>query len=356
MKVMFVAMGGGGQALDVAQLLNVLVPKMEVLFVGPKGFEFKDILSLQVRFLPKKYPFLWKLELVSHILKSRPQILHVYWPGFGWTTVFVFLLCRLLGIKTVWTAPNVVAHERRFILTVYFRAVYKFVDRIIVYSQQNKNMMLREFRVDREKIKIVPYGNLIILDQGRYTKEEARKVLGIKSKHVIGHIGLVRPYKGINILYDVFKGMNQDVCLLMVGPWFTATELLMEMQSDKRVKLINRYIPEKEIEMYFRACDVIVAPYIHFEGYSSLIVAAFGFGIPVVATNVGSLPDLVEDGVTGRLVNPDVGGVKRGLEDLLNNPEKQKEMSKNARHIVESRLSWKKIEEKVLEIYGELLS
>jgi len=81
-------------------------------------------------------------------------------------------------------------------------------------------------------------------------------------------------------------------------------EAIAELGSGERVRLIDRYVPNEDVEMYFKACDLVVLPYLT-ATQSGVVQTAFSFGKPVVVTRVGGLPDVVTDGETGYVVPPD---------------------------------------------------
>ena len=83
----------------------------------------------------------------------------------------------------------------------------------------------------------------------------------------------------------------------------------VDSEEDKKacgsaINVYDGYIPDKEVEKFFAACDVVVLPYIS-ATQSGIVQIAYGFDKPVIATNVGGLPDVVTDGKTGFLIKPE---------------------------------------------------
>ena len=98
-----------------------------------------------------------------------------------------------------------------------------------------------------------------------------------------------------------------EVTLLVVGEFWRDKDKYLRLIKDKNVEsagvVVDKYVPNEEIGSYFIAADLVVQPYISATG-SGVIQAAFGFNKPVIATTVGSLPEVIEDGKTGYLVRP----------------------------------------------------
>jgi D-inositol-3-phosphate glycosyltransferase len=128
------------------------------------------------------------------------------------------------------------------------------------------------------------------------SRSEARQRLGL-SGNVALFFGHIRPFKGLDIALEAWKQV--DATLVVAGePWWDAK---YEPQTNVRFDL--RFIPDAEIATYFAAADVVLAPY-RSEAQSGVALTAFHFARPVIATDVGGLPDMI-DGRNGILVPPE---------------------------------------------------
>jgi len=130
---------------------------------------------------------------------------------------------------------------------------------------------------------------------------------------------LVRPYKGLEELLDALPAVRTRVPLhtLVVGEfWIPEQPIRARIQKlglTPHVTIVNRYVPNEDLDLYFAAADVVVLPYLA-ATQSGVVQLAFGFGKPVITTAVGGLPDAVADGETGLLVPP---GDRAALADAL---------------------------------------
>ena len=144
------------------------------------------------------------------------------------------------------------------------------------------------------------------------SKEEARKRLEITQKEkVLLFFGYVREYKGLRYLLramPLISAEEKTIRLLVVGEFGTDRneyqQLIEELGVQTRVIVVDCYTPDREVEKYFAASDLVVLPYVS-ATQSGIVQVAYGFTKPVVVTDVGGLPDVVEDGKTGYVVEPE---------------------------------------------------
>ena len=137
------------------------------------------------------------------------------------------------------------------------------------------------------------------------SREDARKTLGL-SGNVALFFGHVRPFKGLDLALCAWRGLEQDVTLVVAGEaWWKGEEEYRALAAGlTNVRFDFRFIPDSEIATYFAACDVVLAPY-RIEAQSGVALTAFHFARPVIATTVGGLPEIIDEGSNGMLVAPE---------------------------------------------------
>jgi glycosyltransferase involved in cell wall biosynthesis len=137
------------------------------------------------------------------------------------------------------------------------------------------------------------------------SRDDARNTLGL-SGNVALFFGHVRPFKGLDIALRAWRELRADVTLLVAGEaWWKGEEEYRALAAGlANVRLEFRFIPDSEIATYFAAADVVLAPY-RIEAQSGVALTAFHFSRPVIATTVGGLPEIIEQGVNGILVPPE---------------------------------------------------
>jgi len=137
------------------------------------------------------------------------------------------------------------------------------------------------------------------------SRDDARRQLGL-SGNVALFFGHVRPFKGLDLALRAWRQLQTEVTLVVAGEaWWKGEEEYRELARGlANVRLEFRFIPDAEIATYFAACDVVLAPY-RIEAQSGVALTAFHFARPVIATRVGGLPEIIEEGVNGMLVAPE---------------------------------------------------
>lgn len=134
------------------------------------------------------------------------------------------------------------------------------------------------------------------------SRADARKQLGLKG-NVALFFGHVRPFKGLDIALRAWPELKSDVTLVVAGEawWKSEDDYRRLAKGLDNIRFDFRFIPDAEIATYFAAADVILAPY-RIEAQSGVALTAFHFARPVIATRVGGLPEIIEEGRNGMLV------------------------------------------------------
>ena len=150
------------------------------------------------------------------------------------------------------------------------------------------------------------------------SREDARRQLGIEAPHVALFFGHIRPFKGLDLVLRAWWDVRPDVLLLVAGEaWWSAEQLYRKLATGlPNVRFEFRYITDAEVATYFAATDVVVAAYRQ-EAQSGVALTSFHFGRPVIASNVGGLPEIVDD-TNGMLVPPeDPAAVARAMNEFF---------------------------------------
>lgn len=219
---------------------------------------------------------------------------------------------RLLLCHNVWD------HETGPLRAALTRTVLRRADRLVVQNARAEAELRVEF--PEKPVAVLPHPSeprAILSDRA-----EARARLGVPADvPVFLFSGILRPYKGWDLLLDAFRQLRREVpsaLLVLAGePWGDAEALRAaaaapvtvkralsgEVARFSNVRMELRYLPEDERALWFAASDAVVCPYRHATG-SGIAADALAHGRPVIGTRVDGLLDVVEEGVSGLLVPP----------------------------------------------------
>jgi len=243
--------------------------------------------------------------------------------------------------------PNPHLGERNsYILKLFILSTacqLKKVDRIIVHG----NSMLEELKkqnISPEKIYVVPHGDYQFFTEYPSSNEIDNSVL---------FFGRIKLYKGIDYLIQAEPLISQvftNYKFVIAGEG-NLSKYSKYIEYNKRFEIINRYIDDSEVSYFFNKCKVVVLPYVD-ASQSGIIPIAYAFKKPVVATNVGSIPEVVEDGITGFLVPPkNSKALAEAITKILMDDKLGMKMGENGYIKMKKELSWNTIADKTIEVY-----
>jgi len=370
--------GGDDRSYALGLTESLTLKGVRVEFIGSDNLDAPELrLNSRVRFLNLRGDQtesvslsrkiqrlgLYYLRLVRYAAAARPRIFHILWNNkfefFDRTLLMLYY--RMCGRRVLLTAHNVNAAARdgrdsvanRFSL----RMQYRLCDHIFVHTERMEADLRRDFGVAADKISVIPFGINNTAPNTALTRSEARARLGVaESAKVPLFFGQIAPYKGLEYLAAAVPELVQshpDFTLLVAGKpkkghedyWHGVQRQLAPFIAKERVLTRIEHIPDSDIEVYFKAADVLVIPYTHIF-QSGVPFLAYSFGLPVVVTDVGALKDDVIEGETGFVCEPrNPVSLAKVLKQFFGS-----ELYKNAEHnrvriaqIANERHSWQKV-------------
>jgi glycosyltransferase involved in cell wall biosynthesis len=360
--------GTGGITQYTYKLCNALEEnEVETVLVTAQEYELDSLerkFKIIKLFGKAKIPFLNILRLFKLIRKENSDVIHFQWtitPRFD--PIYIKFLRTFFKGKIVYTAHNVLPHEPKPEDRHIYGKIYKHVDRIIVHSENNKNELIEIFDIDSSKISVIPLGNYIFpLIEKDIPKECAKEKLGIlHDEKAVLFFGYIREYKGLDYLIRSFKEVRKNIKskLVIAGPsddfsYYSSLISQLNLKDDIILDLNYISVLSDKLSYYFTATDAVVLPYI--KTYQSAVIQiAYAFGKPVIATNTGSLPEVIEDGKSGYIIPPEnEKALTESIVRLLSDDTKIQEMGEYARKLAETKFSWDNIAKKTKELYEGL--
>jgi glycosyltransferase involved in cell wall biosynthesis len=180
--------------------------------------------------------------------------------------------------------------------------------------------------------------------------------LGAVEAPVILAFGLVRPYKGTDVLLDAFSRIEGAELWIAGMPRMPMDELRdLADRAPGTVRFVDRFIPDAEIPAFMRRADLVVLPYRNIE-QSGVLYTALAFGRPLVLSSVGGFPEIAERGAARLFPPGDPDALAEVLRELLADPGASEALGVAAAHEAATTYSWDRIGEATMELYRELLA
>ena len=330
----------------------------ELLFPGKTQFVTADDEAVPIEsdsLLDTANPFTY-ISTYRAIRDWKPDVLIVrYWmsyfaPSLGYITRRMKKHCKVISIL-----DNVVPHEQRIFdtpLTKYF------------LTGSTGHITLCE-AVSKDLLRLKEDARYTVIQHPLYShfgkkkeRSEVENKLGLKpGKKNILFFGLIRKYKGLDILLEAFDKLPEDYQLIIAGePYgsFAPYQEIIDRSSGKeRIIKVLKYIKDSEVTDYFSAADLAVLPY-RSATQSGISSVAYHFEVPMIVTDVGGLKETIGDKGTGLVVDEGTPeAIRMEIERYFSDPSIAEECIANIR-MEKERLSWKGFAERLIGFIGEI--
>lgn len=232
------------------------------------------------------------------LIAARPDAVLITWWTFFLAPCLRVISSRLrrAGIPTVFLCHNVQDHESAWWKRTLTRQTLATTSRFLTHSRADAATLRKLFPDARITTFPHPVFDMV---------PGPRQPLPRRGRTELLFFGLIRQYKGLDILVKAMEQLrHEDIWLTIAGEWWIKNaQLRQRIQRLERVEVIDRFLPDTEAADRFARADAVLLPYHNASG-TGVIPLAYHYGKPVIATRVGGLPDVVEDGVSGFLVPP----------------------------------------------------
>ena len=265
-------------------------------------------------------------------------------------------ICKLCGVKIVWTIHNVTSHERpySFFEKVVTKLLFIFCDKVTALNNHIK-----------EKItEIYGFSDMALMRQGLYegcyantmTRTEARQWLGLSDDDfVLVFLGVVEEYKGIDVAMQAMDEVADDSVKLVVAGRLDrdtayGAKVYESASRNKNIILFDNFIPDDEVQIYFKAADYSIYPYRR-TGNSGPLYITLAFGIPTIIRGAGGNPEVValNPNVAILIGQPEKGEIAQAIRKARSTEVEDREFN-----VFREQLSWKSLEKEILQVFDEL--
>lgn len=242
-------------------------------------------------------------------LSLRGDIVHAQW----WTAVLapvfftILMISRLRGKKTIITVHNVEPHEESLVSQLLNRIIVRMGDELIVHSNSNREKMFSQIGGPRKPVHVIPHIPFSSAQNGtpESYRTSVRHELGLgENSELILFFGNIREYKGLDILLNAVPEVlreRPDAMFLVAGQpwedWDKYDHIIKTRGIENNVKTDLRYLPFNELHGYIVGSDLVVFPFKKLDSASGTVIMARSLGKPVVASDLGCIADLEDEGV-----------------------------------------------------------
>ena len=268
-----------------------------------------DMLAYQWRLL--RWTVVRKPSIVHVVGLTQPPLLMGIADG---------LIFRAFSGRYVLTIHNLLPHDRRsFWLKGMFRLTYAIAHNLVVHTRLMKDKLITDFGIRSERIAVMEHG-IEPIEEMPVVRPTARIE---DERPCLLLFGSLSPYKGIDLLFDALDLLPTPVRLVVAGSGRNNDFIAAIQARASRVRAVHdlrwdiRFIPESEMPALFLAADILVLPYKDID-QSGVLFQALRFGVPVVATRVGSMAHYIAPEI-GELSDPgDARAFCEALQRMIN--------------------------------------
>jgi glycosyltransferase involved in cell wall biosynthesis len=291
------------------------------------------------------------LKLVEHVpsmLAYRARAREADVVHFQWLAVQqldLHLLPR--GRPLVLTAHDILPREPRAGQRRAQARLYERFDAVVVHSEHGRERLTAELGVPRERVHVIPHGALVHLRDG-----PVASVPWTTDRPVVLFFGLLRSYKGLDVLLEAWRGI-EDAELWVVGMPRMDTAAL-HAAAPANVRFLERFVSDAELRACFARADLVVLPYREID-QSGVLFTALAFGKPLLLSDAGGFPELADKGAARVVRAGDASALHDALAELLGDADAREEMAGRARALADGEYAWDAIAARTLALYESLL-
>jgi glycosyltransferase involved in cell wall biosynthesis len=279
-------------------------------------------------------------------LARATDVAHFQWLDVQWLDRWL-----LPARPVVLTAHDLLPREPRPGQARAQRALYGAVDAVIVHSEYGRGLMLDGLAIDAAKVHVVHHGAFehLTMQSGDVPLPDELAAVDVP---VVLFFGLLRPYKGVEVLLQAWRAARPDAELWIVGRPRMPLDPLLAAAPDG-VRFVPRFISDAELPAYFRRADLVVLPYTRTErlDQSGVLATALAFGNAIVASDIGGFNEIAAEGAAQLVPPGDVDALSDALSHLIGSTDTRNRLAAAARAAATGPYSWDEAARKTLAVY-----
>ena len=262
-------------------------------------------------------PLTW-WKAARAIERQGVQVAVFHWWTVFWAPCFIAMtwLLRRRGVRTALICHNLVDHEANGLKAAISRYFIGMAGGYLVHSRGHAETLRQEQAGKPVEASPIP-------TYGHYPQPHG--TLAKRGRLELLFFGFIRPYKGLDVLLDALRiAGDEEVHLTVIGEhWGDPSALVREYADHPNVEIRLEYVTDAEAAEYFARADFVVLPYLT-PTPSAVVALAYHYDVPVIASNVAGLDDVVVDGRTGLLLPP---GDPQALAEALSRTDRDRALA-----------------------------
>jgi len=262
------------------------------------------------------------------------------------------LLAR--GVPRVFTSHNVLRRGAGRLRQEGARRVAAAVDAIVVHTRAGAREIAGRYGADPANVHVIPHGAFDYLASQPHEKPLPPELAAV-DKPVILSFGVLRPYKGVDVLVEAFAGIEGAELWIVGRPWMDVEPLrAAAARGGGTVRFVDRFVAEDELPAYFRRADVVALPYREID-QSGVLYTALAFGKAIVASSLGGFAEVAEDHRALVPVPPeDAAALRTALAELVGDRGARAAQEARAAAAAAGPYSWEEAARLTLALYASL--
>lgn len=296
-------------------------------------------------------------KLVEHVpdmlryrgVASSADVVH-----FQWLPVQAIDRYLLPRRPTVLTAHDLLPREPRLGQARFQRGLYDAVDAIVVHSAYGRELLMSELGVEAAKVRVIPHGAFKHLTAQPDERPLPADLAGV-GVPVVLFFGLLRPYKGLDVLLEAWRGVEGAELWIVGRPRMALSDL--QARAPENVRFVPRYVSDAELPAFFRRAEVVVLPYSRTERFdqSGVLATALAFGKPTVVSDVGGFGEVAATGAAQLVPSGSADALREAISGLLADPQAREGLAWGALAAASGPYSWQEAARHTLALYRELV-
>jgi alpha-maltose-1-phosphate synthase len=292
-------------------------------------------------------------RLLRMITGYDPDIIHLQGISFWFSLALPLISLMKYPVIVTFHDPKPHVGESYLRTRIANHLARAYSARAFVHGVTLKELMMEEYSYPEWRTCVTISGEHEVMPYIKHISPDVRE-----TGHAVLFFGRIYAYKGLDYLIRAEPLITReiaDVQIIIAGKGEPFEKYRALMVHPEHFQVYNYYISYEVGAALFQKCSLVVLPYID-ASQSGVVHIAYAFKKPVIVTSVGSIPEIVDDGVTGMIIPPkDTDALARAIVNLLNDVGLRNEMGEHGYQKLKTDLSWSRIVQTVIPVYEQVI-